>query len=33
AVKSRMFSGVQRLRSVLGPLLGEFVTDISGGAR
>jgi RNA polymerase sigma-70 factor (ECF subfamily) len=32
-VKSRMFSGVQRLRSLLGPLLGEFVTDLSGGVR
>ncbi|GAA3239772.1 sigma-70 family RNA polymerase sigma factor [Pseudonocardia petroleophila] len=31
-VKSRMFTGVQRLRSVLGPLLGEFATDF-GGAR
>jgi RNA polymerase sigma-70 factor (ECF subfamily) len=32
-VKSRMFTGVQRLRSVLGPLLGEFATDFMGGAR
>lgn len=32
-VKSRMFTGVQRLRGVLGPLLGEFATEISGGAR
>jgi RNA polymerase sigma-70 factor (ECF subfamily) len=32
-VKSRMFTGVQRLRSVLGPLLGEFATDFGGGAR
>ncbi len=32
-VKSRMFTGVQRLRSVLGPLLGDFATDIAGGAR
>ncbi len=28
-VKSRMFTGVQRLRSVLGPL---FTSDLSGGA-
>jgi RNA polymerase sigma-70 factor (ECF subfamily) len=32
-VKSRMFTGVQRLRSVLGPLLGEVATDFGGGAR
>ena len=32
-VKSRMFNGVQRLRSVLGPLLGEIATDFGGGAR
>lgn len=32
-VKSRMFTGVQRLRSVLGPLLGDVATDIGGGAR
>jgi RNA polymerase sigma-70 factor (ECF subfamily) len=32
-VKSRMFTGVQRLRSVLGPLLGEFASDFGGGAR
>ena len=32
-VKSRMFTGVQRLRSALGPLLGEFVADVTGGAR
>lgn len=32
-VKSRMFTGVQRLRSVLGPLLGDFASDIGGGAR
>jgi RNA polymerase sigma factor (sigma-70 family) len=32
-VKSRMFTGVQRLRAVLGPLLGEFVADLGGGAR
>lgn len=31
-VKSRMFTGVQRLRGVLGPLLGDFATDF-GGAR
>jgi RNA polymerase sigma factor (sigma-70 family) len=32
-VKSRMFTGVQRLRSALGPLLGDLATDIAGGAR
>jgi RNA polymerase sigma factor (sigma-70 family) len=32
-VKSRMFTGVQRLRSVLGPLLGDFAGDLTGGAR
>ena len=32
-VKSRMFTGVQRLRSVLGPLLGDVATDFLGGAR
>jgi RNA polymerase sigma factor (sigma-70 family) len=32
-VKSRMFTGVQRLRSVLGPLLGDFASDVGGGAR
>ena len=32
-VKSRMFTGLQRLRSILGPRLGEFVTDVTGGAR
>lgn len=32
-VKSRMFTGVQRLRGVLGPLLGEFATDFMGGTR
>ena len=32
-VKSRMFTGVQRLRSVLGPLLGEVASDFGGGAR
>ena len=32
-VKSRMFTGVQRLRSALGPLLGEVATDFGGGAR
>jgi RNA polymerase sigma factor (sigma-70 family) len=31
-VKSRMFTGIQRLRNVLGPLLGEFATDFGGGA-
>lgn len=32
-VKSRMFTGVQRLRSVLAPLTGDFGTDFLGGAR
>ncbi len=32
-VKSRMFTGVQRLRGILGPILGEFATDFMGGAR
>lgn len=32
-VKSRMFSGVQRLRGVLGPLLGDVGADMGGGAR
>lgn len=32
-VKSRMFTGLQRLRSVLGPLLGEFMADVTGGSR
>jgi len=32
-VKSRMFTGVQRLRGVLGPLLGEFATDLTSGTR
>jgi len=32
-VKSRMFTGVQRLRTVLGPLLGDVIADIGGGAR
>jgi RNA polymerase sigma factor (sigma-70 family) len=32
-VKSRMFTGVQRLRSALGPVLGEPGPDESGGAR
>ena len=32
-VKSRMFTGVQRLRTVLGPLLGEVASDFGGGAR
>lgn len=31
-VKSRMFAGVQRLRSVLGPMLGEFAGELAGGA-
>lgn len=32
-VKSRMFTGVQRLRGVLGPLLGDVGADMGGGAR
>jgi DNA-directed RNA polymerase specialized sigma24 family protein len=32
-VKSRMFAGVQRLRAVLGPLIGDVTTDFLGGAR
>jgi RNA polymerase sigma factor (sigma-70 family) len=32
-VKSRMFTGVQRLRTVLGPLTGDVATDFMGGAR
>jgi RNA polymerase sigma-70 factor (ECF subfamily) len=32
-VKSRMFTGVQRLRAVLGPLIGDVTTDFLGGAR
>ncbi|WP_252446034.1 RNA polymerase sigma factor [Pseudonocardia humida] len=32
-VKSRMFTGVKRLRSVLGPLFGDASSDLSGGAR
>ena len=32
-VKSRMFTGMQRLRSVLGPLIGDIATDSLGGAR
>jgi RNA polymerase sigma-70 factor (ECF subfamily) len=32
-VKSRMFTGVQRLRSALGPLFGDVATDFGGGAR
>lgn len=31
-VKSRMFSGMRRLRGVLGPVLGEVVGDAGGGA-
>ena len=31
-VKSRMFTGVQRLRGALGPVLGDVVSDL-GGAR
>lgn len=32
-VKSRMFTGVQRLRNLLGPLLGDATADLPGGAR
>lgn len=32
-VKSRMFTGVQRLRGLLGPLMGDIATDSLGGAR
>jgi RNA polymerase sigma-70 factor, ECF subfamily len=32
-VKSRMFTGVQRLRNVLAPLIGDFGSDFLGGAR
>ncbi|WP_233159640.1 RNA polymerase sigma factor [Pseudonocardia sp. MH-G8] len=32
-VKSRMFTGLQRLRNVLGPRLGEVVADVTGGSR
>jgi RNA polymerase sigma factor (sigma-70 family) len=32
-VKSRMFAGMQRLRGVLGPVLGDVATDFPGGAR
>jgi RNA polymerase sigma factor (sigma-70 family) len=31
-VKSRMFSGMRRLRGALGPVLGEIATDAGGGA-
>jgi RNA polymerase sigma factor (sigma-70 family) len=31
-VKSRMFSGMRRLRGVLGPVLGEIATEAGGGA-
>jgi RNA polymerase sigma factor (sigma-70 family) len=31
-VKSRMFTGVQRLKSVLGPLFGDSSSDVRGGA-
>lgn len=31
-VKSRMFSGMRRLRGVLGPVLGEIATEAKGGA-
>ena len=31
-VKSRMFTGVQRLRGALGPVLGDVVSEL-GGAR
>ena len=32
-VKSRMFTGIQRLRSVLGPLLADAASEFGGGAR
>ncbi|MHA6631070.1 RNA polymerase sigma factor [Pseudonocardia sichuanensis] len=32
-VKSRMFTGIQRLRNVLGPRLGDIVADMTGGSR
>lgn len=32
-VKSRMFTGVKRLRGVLGPLLGDLAADPTGGTR
>jgi RNA polymerase sigma-70 factor (ECF subfamily) len=32
-VKSRMFSGMRRLRSVLGPVLNEVSTETGGGLR
>lgn len=32
-VKSRMFTGVQRLRQVLGPLFSDVTSDLPGGAR
>jgi RNA polymerase sigma-70 factor (ECF subfamily) len=31
-VKSRMFTGMRRLRGVLGPVLGEIATEMGGGA-
>jgi RNA polymerase sigma-70 factor (ECF subfamily) len=31
-VKSRMFSGIRRLRGALGPVLGDIATDAGGGA-
>lgn len=30
-VKSRMFTGVARLRNLLGPMVGEFAADLAGG--
>lgn len=32
-VKSRMFTGVQKLRGLLGPLFGDVSGDVAGGAR
>ncbi|AEA24265.1 RNA polymerase sigma factor [Pseudonocardia benzenivorans] len=32
-VKSRMFTGVQKLRGVLAPLFGDVADDLAGGAR
>ncbi|GAA0898671.1 RNA polymerase sigma factor [Pseudonocardia zijingensis] len=31
-VKSRMFTGMRRLRGALGPVLGEIATEMGGGA-
>jgi hypothetical protein len=32
-VTSLPFSGMRRLRGVLGPVLGDVSTDVAGGAR